>query len=150
MADKASNEPERRAWLEMAESWSFLTKLEDAPSEGFGPAPRDDAEDRSDIDHQLGPIILEIKKQCASIAVALGKAANVIGLRLGPLLFRALDRIGIARRWTARDSKHRLELAVPSRGPQQEPDSKSPKTHSERREQPAVGLSRDGRVSSRF
>jgi hypothetical protein len=29
MADKAQNEEDRRAWLEMAQSWSFLTKLDD-------------------------------------------------------------------------------------------------------------------------
>jgi hypothetical protein len=29
MADKAQNDEDRRAWLEMAQSWSFLTKLDD-------------------------------------------------------------------------------------------------------------------------
>lgn len=29
MADKAQTEADKRAWLEMAQSWSFLTKLED-------------------------------------------------------------------------------------------------------------------------
>jgi hypothetical protein len=29
MADKAESESDKRAWLEMAQSWSFLIKLED-------------------------------------------------------------------------------------------------------------------------
>ena len=29
MADKAKTEEDKRAWLDMAQSWSFLTKLED-------------------------------------------------------------------------------------------------------------------------
>lgn len=36
MADKAKTEEDKRAWLEMAQSWSFLTKLEDVvPLESF-------------------------------------------------------------------------------------------------------------------
>lgn len=39
MADKAQNEEDRRAWLEMAQSWSFLTKLDDVvPPEKSGAA----------------------------------------------------------------------------------------------------------------
>jgi hypothetical protein len=39
MADKAQNEEDRRAWLEMAQSWSFLTKLDDVvPPERSGAA----------------------------------------------------------------------------------------------------------------
>jgi hypothetical protein len=36
MADKAKTEEDKRAWLDMAQSWSFLTKLEDVvPVESF-------------------------------------------------------------------------------------------------------------------
>lgn len=39
MADKAQSEGEKSAWLDMAQSWSFLTKLEDVvPPEAFDAA----------------------------------------------------------------------------------------------------------------
>ena len=41
MADKAKTEEDKRAWLDMAQSWSFLTKLEDVV-----PVERIDAPER--------------------------------------------------------------------------------------------------------
>jgi hypothetical protein len=41
MADKAKTEEDKRAWLDMAQSWSFLTKLEDVV-----PVERADASER--------------------------------------------------------------------------------------------------------
>ena len=45
MADKAQNEEDRRAWLEMAQSWSFLTKLDDVVPQ----------ERSSAIEHETSP-----------------------------------------------------------------------------------------------
>ena len=41
MADKAQTAEDKRAWLDMARSWSFLTKLEDVvPTEEIDTAER--------------------------------------------------------------------------------------------------------------
>ena len=65
MADKAQNEQDRRAWLEMAQSWSFLTKLEHVvPSEEF------DALGTNDPD-QFGRIVYGIRKRCSAISLTL-------------------------------------------------------------------------------
>jgi hypothetical protein len=45
MADRAQTEEDRRAWLDMAQSWSFLTKLEDVvPTEEIETAERDNSQ----------------------------------------------------------------------------------------------------------
>jgi hypothetical protein len=141
MADRASNEHDKRAWLEMAQSWSFLTKLEDAPSKGFDAEEYDDDADRSDVEYQLTPIILEIKKQCARIAVAFDKAAKAVGVRL--------DRVGIARTGKATASKPDITVAAASRPPQPDSESKPLRPHSEHWNQPPAGLPRDRRAPFR-
>jgi hypothetical protein len=55
MADKAQNEQDKRAWLEMAQSWSFLTTLEDV-------VPFDERKDPRALDTNWLSAIVQGKK----------------------------------------------------------------------------------------
>jgi hypothetical protein len=60
MADKAQNEEDRRAWLEMAQSWSFLTKLDDVVPQ----------ERSSAVESETSPFSGVVKEWYASVSRA--------------------------------------------------------------------------------
>jgi hypothetical protein len=78
MADKTPNERDKSAWLEMARSWSFLTKLEDV-------VPSDELNAAAAREHgadQFSPIVRDIRKKWPRMALALGKVVSGLGAKL--------------------------------------------------------------------
>ena len=81
MADKAETEQDRRAWLEMAQSWSFLTKLEDVvPLEKRDP-------DELGISQFNSPT----RKSYSDASLALVGTVNRLKVRIGNPLKAKLD-----------------------------------------------------------
>jgi hypothetical protein len=81
MADEAQCEPDRRAWLEMAQSWSFLTKLEDVvPFEGFAVSRA--GHDKSQLNQLIRDITLAAAGAVNSLRTMLDATLASVSRRL--------------------------------------------------------------------
>jgi hypothetical protein len=83
MADKAENEQDKRAWLEMAKSWSFLTKLEDVVP----------LEKRDAVELSTGPFNTTTRKRYSDASLALVKTVNRLKVRVGKPLKARLNSV---------------------------------------------------------
>ncbi len=108
MADDAQNEQDKRAWLEMARSWSFLTKLEDVvPSDGLD-APR--ARDTS----PLGAIVRGSRnKYSLAVTDIFGVVSTVLEAALSSISRASKSLRELPRLWHRGSSEQRSSPSAP-------------------------------------
>ena len=124
MADKAPNEREKRAWLDMAESWRLLiwsTGEEfDSAAQGHGTGPFNPIPDlwKASVFIQLRHTVLRLRRWFSAKDRSLGAMPAIFFVRIiqgaGAFLWLALDAFNRQRNAHYRRDTHRIGTA--SRG----------------------------------